>query len=272
MESNGFQSSSEEDDEVLHRRNQEQSRLFSGVSDHEKLSISELQLPLIDASDRIRDDKSENFETEEMRSDASSPPLEKLSEKPSQDVLVAAIFLRDYENSRPCSLPTNINAIKPLQLFIHHVRFSYVWQFIVYFATGCLFLSSCYDSFGSEGKGRHQQFMLSISSVVVFTLDAMMRTILDERDPNSGISTVANSRVRKTRAEKWKLPTLAILVAMLIETFIKTIQNGDKAVVWTGMFKPIVFFYVSSKARDGKRMKVFMLWILGDSDISFIFL
>jgi hypothetical protein len=269
MESNGFQSSSEEDN----RRNYKQSRLFSGVSDDEKLSISELQLPLIDTSNRIRDDKSENFETEEMRSsDTSSPPLEKkLSEKSSQDVLIAAIFLRDYESSRPCSLPTNTSAIKPLQLFIHHVRFSYVWQFIVYFATGCLFLSSCYDSFGSEGKGRHQQFMLTISSVVVFTLDAMMRTILDERDPNSGVSTVANSRVRKTRAEKWKLPTLAILFAVLIETFIKTIQNGGKAVVWTGMFKPIVFFYVSSKARDGKRMKVFMLRILGDSDIILYF-
>jgi hypothetical protein len=214
---------------------------------------------LLNERDRLADERaaiSGNSEPDEISwyDLALSALRGKSRRKSSYDVSISAIFLRDYENSRPCSLPSNIGSIKPLQLRIHHIRYCYIWQSVIYIATGCLFLSSSFDGFESGGKGRHEQFMLTIFSVAVFTLDVIMRTIHDDRDHGVGAGATTN-HARKTRAQKWKLPTMTVLFAVLIETYMKKIEKGGKAVVWTAILKPIVFFYASSKARDGKREK-----------------
>lgn len=254
-----FLNSSDDNFEVSHIVGEnEKSRLFSNVGDDE-LPILDLRAPLLNERDRLADERaaiSGNSEPDEISwyDLALSALRGKSRRKSSYDVSISAIFLRDYENSRPCSLPSNIGSIKPLQLRIHHIRYCYIWQSVIYIATGCLFLSSSFDGFESGGKGRHEQFMLTIFSVAVFTLDVIMRTIHDDRDHGVGAGATTN-HARKTRAQKWKLPTMTVLFAVLIETYMKKIEKGGKAVVWTAILKPIVFFYASSKARDGKREK-----------------
>jgi hypothetical protein len=237
---------------------------------------------------------------------------------PSVDV--AAIFLTDYENSRPCSLPTNIAQIQSIHVKIHRIRHSLLWQCILYTAVGCLFLASCLDGgqrsgwWERTGRCHHRdwaQFVLTLVSALVLTVDVFMTSTRSNssRIPNTGggqpqeqqqhnaysileemenqnmemyrpaeedgdgdneddnnhddsstfhddVSQQLNDQYnipkrRKRGARHWKMPLLWMLLVLTLETWMK-MMVPRKTFVWTGCFKPIVFFYASSKARDGE--------------------
>ena len=64
------------------------------------------------------------------------------SKKIDMNTSIAAVFLRDYECSRPCTLSPNIHSITPIQLEMYNIRFSPLHQFLVYAAIVTLFLGS----------------------------------------------------------------------------------------------------------------------------------
>lgn len=232
---------------------------------------------------------------------------------PSVDV--AAIFLTDYENSRPCSLPTNIAQIQSIHVKIHRIRHSLLWQCILYTAVGCLFLESCLDGGPRSDHRDWAQFVLTLVSAFVLSVDVFMTSARSNstgsRNPNTGgvqrqqqqqhnaysileemenqnmemyhleeeeqeedgdgnndddnnhddSSTFHNDasqqlddpcsipKRRKRGARHWKMPLLWMLLVLTLETWMK-MMVPRKTFVWTGCFKPIVFFYASSKARD----------------------
>jgi len=116
----------------------------------------------------------------------------------SCSVAIAAIFLNDYEHSRPCSLPTNITQIKLIHVKIHRIRHSFLWQCILYTAVGCLFLSSCFDGQSGWRHAGHEdltQLVLTVLSAIVLTVDLFMTT-----STSSGCS--CGSRTSHNTAEK----------------------------------------------------------------------
>jgi len=248
-ESDDYFFNSDDDSPIM--PGEKESRLFSdGDQDHH--AEIDLRTPLLDINDRVLEDGS--GEDEGLGQSWYEFVFSWIGGRTSrvqssEDIAIAAIFLRDYENSRPHSLPSSIGAITPLQLFVHRVRYSFVWQYIGSTAIACLFLSSCFDGESTDDRiGNNSQFALTLFAALVFTADVTMRTIHDG-SVEAGID--AAHHARKTRARRWKLPTVIMLFAVTVETYVKTAEEG-KAVVWTGCFKPIVFFYASSKARDGE--------------------
>jgi len=255
------------------------------------------------------------------------------------NVSTSAIFLRDYESSRPCSLSPNIDSITPIQLKMYNIRFSNTFQFLLYTAMLSLFIASCFEG-QAESKtsmnmtmsipnqdqstytysyynrrilsnGEEQiiqnddpnntspissssssslpswflfisQMICTIFPAIIFTLDVIIRGYYD--DDNILNANLQTLYTRKTRARSWKIPLLCMLFAIMLESSLKTLwvgsfgsyddsdgnddgdsdgngdgdsnANGDGAkrhyniIVWSSILKPIVFFYVSAKARD----------------------
>ncbi len=167
------------------------------------------------------------------------------------NISIASVFLRDYEYSRPCSLSPNLDSITPIQLEMYNSRFSSSHQFLVCVAMITLFLASFFE--GQSKNGFFDiifQTLFTSFAVLIFTMDIVMRGYYD--DDNLFTMNIPTLYTRKTRARKWKVPMLVMLMAVTLETAIKVLMNSNTLFVWSSMFKPIVFFYVSSKARDGK--------------------
>jgi hypothetical protein len=163
---------------------------------------------------------------------------------------VAAVFLRDYESSRPCSLSPNLDSITLQQLEMYNLRFSPSHQFLVCFAMLSLFLASFFE--GEIRRGGFAlccQMLFTVFAAFIFTSDIVIRGYYD--DDNLLTANMQTLYTRKTRARRWKIPMLLMLMAVTLETAIKIILGGH-TIVWSSIFKPIVFFYVSSKARDGE--------------------
>ena len=241
-----------------------ESRLFSDINDDVQPEES-LRTPLLDVADRA---PREDSEITSIENSAEGSVLESwhdcilpsgderrmgVNGQIEEDITISAIFLKDYENSRPCSLPTagSIDDITPLQLRVHHLRYSFVWQFLLYLFISCLFAVSFFDGEYKRESQDELHFILTLCSALVLTLDVAMRTILDN-------SFAARNSIRfcvnGTRLRGWKLSTLFTLCAVVLETYLKTyvFRNKSAVHVWTGFLKPVVFFYASSKARDGK--------------------
>lgn len=231
----------------------EESKLFSDINE-QLHSNSGLQTPLLVAATNVIDEMPEFDDTSGGGESAEVPLCEMLLSRlrcgtsilnsRSLDISISVIFLRDYENSRSCSLPSSMDRITQLQLFTNTLRHSFTWQTILHIAVGGLFLSSVFDdlSVDSANDDQHLQLILTLCAASVLAMDLAMRTIHDNKNYN---------RARKTRVQMWKIPTVIALVCICGETCIKNIAD-EKKMVWTAVLKPIVFFYASSKARDGK--------------------
>ena len=164
---------------------------------------------------------------------------------------IAAVFLRDYECSRPCTLSPNIHSITPIQLEMYNLRFSPLHQFLVCVAIVTLFLGSFL-----EGQWRHDignficQMLFTAFSTTILTKDIVLRSHYD--DDNLFTANMQTLYTRKTRARKWKVPMLIMLFTVTLESAIKILFTRNTLIVWSSIFKPIVFFYASAKARDGE--------------------
>jgi len=254
---------------------EKESRLFIDIREEEYAEPEPLiTTPLLNINQRDNDNTSDDSSYADL--EASIPFWQSFylvlnggSNETSMemDVAISSIFLKDYENSRACSLPGRIDAITPFQVRIHNIRYSYSWQCVLFTGIASLFLSSCFDG-GQSGWGTRDnrdqiQFMFTLLAAAIFTMDVIMRTIhdyddIDEEvsgsDGATDISGAQHTQTRKTRARRWKTPVLLIIFAVTVETYIKVLKDG-KYYVWSGCLKPIVFFYASTKARDGEKYK-----------------
>ena len=254
---------------------EEESRLFSDLGQDEYTEPL-MTMPLLNIDERYvdtdADDRLDDIDSSQLDQESSGVPFwhnffgstRSHDDQASMDVAISSIFLKDYENSRPCSLPSQIDVITPFQVRIHNIRYSYSWQCILFAGIASLFISSCFDGrtgWGTRDNRDQMQLLLTLLSAVIFTLDVIMRTIHDyhdgiddERPASDGVVDLSraaqHAQARKTRARRWKTPLLLMIFAVTVETYVKVMEEG-KDYVWSGCLKPLVFFYASTKARDG---------------------
>jgi hypothetical protein len=172
---------------------------------------------------------------------------EPIENSASDEILMSSIYLKDYENSRPCSLSTNLDTITEKQLFLHKIRYSAIWQFTLNIAVLLLFTASYFDRCDFSIHSCCLQLLITILAVVIFFADMLMRACLECTDHADNDRTLI--LMRRTRSYLWRLPTMIILCYIVFENIAKFIVSG-KQIVWMSAFKPVVFFYVSTKARD----------------------
>jgi hypothetical protein len=82
----------------------------------------------------------------------------------AKSILMASIFLRDYELARPPTLPTHRENISPSTLITHRWRYSLPWRIITNAATFALFFSSGLESIGATAL----PFSLNVIAVHLF--------------------------------------------------------------------------------------------------------
>ncbi len=187
----------------------------------------------------------------------SNDEEDSLNEEIEISTSIAAVFLRDYESSRPCSMSPNFDSITNIQLEMYNLRFSSSHQFLLCVAMVALFVASFFEGERKEGAFELTcQMLLTALAAFVFTMDIVIRSYYD--DDNLFTANMQTLYTRKTRARRWKIPMLLMLLAVTLETAVKILFGKETIIIWSSFFKPIAFFYVSSKARDGELTYVYL--------------
>jgi hypothetical protein len=150
-------------------------------------------------------------------------------ESQKKAVLMAAIFLTDYERTRPPTLSTDLDSITAQNLRIHKVRYSRVWRTLTNLAVSGLFISSCF-----EGEtDLLLPFLLNTLAVLVFAADIALQRLLNIPD---GL---------------WTVPMIVMMSAVCAEMVFITVLPGVRyRFLLTSIPKPIALFYCSGKARS----------------------
>lgn len=192
-------------------------------------------------------------------------------------VRIAAAFLNDYEAGQAPTLPPDLVNIADLHLHLHAIRFSKVWRVIMVFATGCLFVGSCFEGSDEDEawetydraylaeRIRRKQKILSFCTfipVVIIALDVSMMAVLFSRrghterldtllGADSTENTARHKKARTSRSFWWAMPVMLFLVVFSVETMV-VIQSGNimRRRIWSSLAKPIVLFYLSSRTRN----------------------
>lgn len=163
----------------------------------------------------------------------------------SNDALISHIYLQDYENSRPCSLSSSLANITEKQLNAHSIRYSKVWQYVLNGAVFLLFIASSME----RTSNRSRIALIHVLTTIVIITDISMRSCHEDCKNDINDHSSEQAQIRRTRSHWWKLPTIIMLCGIITETFAKLIFTQEMLLM-TSIFKPIIFFYVSTKARD----------------------
>jgi len=160
-------------------------------------------------------------------------------ESRSMAAKVAAYFLIDYENSRIATLPSSFENITVKQLKLYKIYFSWQWRWFVNLAIIVLFLSHTQNLLATA--------IMHTCVIVVFAVEIHIRENMYGINPREDTTHTDRKLVR---------PMVAFLVLLGLETWTwwkfstNLSSNGSTYPLYTSFLKPLVFFYVSSRARE----------------------
>ena len=157
-----------------------------------------------------------------------SSTMHRSAEEWEQAILVASVFLNDYENVRPPTL-RSASDVSRATLFIRSCRYSILWKIAKVLAVCSLFFASCLE--GSDSIVL--PFSLDFFFILVLSADLLMQRKLDVSNGN------------------WTLPTLLMITALFAEMlFVLSFPRLRGRFIISSIAKPIVLFYCSVKARN----------------------
>jgi hypothetical protein len=162
---------------------------------------------------------------------------------------MAATFLHDYQANRPPSLTKNLASITHAQLAWHKVKFHSSFSAHVVLATCALFVSG--------GLEHHPVLVLLLNAygLLILAIDLWLRHQL--RGPRR-----SGPRVRPSRSGKLIVPLITWMIVFAAETIARYLAESRMTLV-SGLFKPLVLFYVSYQARDALEALARILVIVG---------
>ena len=184
---------------------------------------------------------------------APKRPFDPDNEAEKRAARIAVAFLQDYEISRACTLPDDLDSIKESQLFCRQVRYSTKWKLMLYIAAFGLFSTSIFEGNG-DPTSKTLFLLLFYFSSLVFVLDMLMRhyylnATAKSSDYSSGqtLNKKIYIHARQSNQRQWTIPLVLLLTVCTAEASLALFENR---VFFSGAFKPIVLFYLSSHARD----------------------
>ena len=232
----------------------------------------------------------EDYEEGTERSDSSErvPLLPKVDMKRVQ---IAATFLRDYEKARvPVFRRARLiqgnssvcrYCVSDTQLALYNIRFHWLWEFLRFGAVLLLFLASVFDRPGDFDYIHREEklhsscvlvsfFILLVELGIMKFLGKIPTSLLARANPNSSSSSLDDFAVQEANyrssqqsihhaqeimlkfrgAANWANPVLLFAIAMTLDTVI-SVAFFKPRIIWIGIFKPLVLFYVYPQARDG---------------------
>jgi hypothetical protein len=145
----------------------------------------------------------------------------------------------DYEAGRPPTLSSNFEKITPGQLKVYQIHFSWIWRNIgINLAILVLFLA--------HTQNRLVTAMMHTFAILFFFVDIWMTDELYGSDDSQ----------QRSHTDRHLVPPLVLfLVVLWLESWIlamglSTTDPGiEIPIMACAVFKPLVFFYVSQKAR-----------------------
>jgi hypothetical protein len=161
---------------------------------------------------------------------------------------IAACYLMDYEHGRPPSLSSNFDTITPEQLRLFRVQFSEAWRWLgVNLAVVLLFVAHVVNDISSVA--------MHTFAVTILLVEVWMKEVLYGQDHSRDFGHRDRALVR---------PMMIFLFALGIESWARLVLPEDydaydakvtstpqRPVVFvTAIFKPLVLFYTSRKARN----------------------
>lgn len=152
---------------------------------------------------------------------------------------VSAYFLMDYEASRPPTLQPNFETITTRQLYLYRIHFSWQWRWFVNLAILGLFLS--------HTQNRLSTAIMHSCVIAIFAIEMQMTEMMYGIDPSEDRRHPERNLVR---------PMTAFLFLLGLESWMWYLLTDDmepnrsSPPLISSIFKPLVFFYVSAKARD----------------------
>jgi hypothetical protein len=153
---------------------------------------------------------------------------------------IAAYFLQDYEEGRPPTLSPNFANISNRQLEIYRIKHSFPWKvFGLTLATMLLFVASDFSN-------RLLTLLLQMFSVSILAMDLYMKEQLFDEDYKH------EKRSRMDRV--LVVSVMAFLCLFSVQSWVAFLFLANPAVhpstLAISVFKPIIFFYESRRARD----------------------
>lgn len=181
-----------------------------------------------------------------QNSDRSNHTKFQTSKSTQNFVALAASFLRDYEAGRPPTLDRNFELVTDRQIRFYEYKFGgYAFQVCMFLASMAFFASSTLEGFHLPTYYVHHLTSLNFIGLAVFILDIWFRYQLQSNDTptkHSSSSILSQPLVR---------PLILFSILLAIENIARiTVTPNESLVLFSSLFKPIVLFYASSKARD----------------------
>lgn len=161
----------------------------------------------------------------------------------SMAALTAAYYLMDYEGGRPPTLSPNFETITPEQLSLYRIHYSWIWRwFGVNFAIVLLFMAN--------SENRLLTVLMHTYAIFIFLIEIWMKETLLGPDHSRDFEHPDRALVS---------PLLLFLFALGVESWTRLFLQTDVIhdedafsqpfMLTTSIFKPIVLFYISHKAR-----------------------
>jgi hypothetical protein len=150
---------------------------------------------------------------------------------------IAACYLTDYEAGRPPTLSPDFATVTPRQLKVYRFYFSWLWTYFgIYLAIIVLFLAHTQDRFVTASMHTY--------AILLFFVEIWMREELHGPDHSQD----------QSHTERYLVcPLLLFLFFLGLESWVWYIfipvPNVEIPILASAVFKPVVFFYVSLKAR-----------------------
>ena len=152
---------------------------------------------------------------------------------------IASYFLMDYESGRPPTLSNQFGKVSDQQLRLYKVKFSSWWKWLgLYPATVMMFISYFHS--------RAWTAILHMYSVAIFLIDLFMTHQLFDAE----WFLKSHERKIERHIQQALVVFLVILGIQSCFWFFLAHPEDDVSTLAASLFKPLIFFYVSRRARD----------------------
>lgn len=187
----------------------------------------------------------------------------KLHRHPYDYISMAVAFLKDYEAGRPPTLAPDMTCITPWHLGLYRVKYSTTFSALLGSATLALFMSSALEgpSPADSDLRMHTISGLNLYALIIFATDLWIR--YQFRNPRQALqkpkpavpqtmtSLPAMVRTRTSQADLLTRPLFLFGLLLGFENLGWLLAKPDRTfvVLYSSIWKPVVLFYVSAKAR-----------------------